>query len=58
LFTSVVRTVPGTVAAYQPAALNPAEETSAPVCGALATSCNCQPELTTRGGGGAAFGAP
>src|SRR5487761_2350161 len=47
LFTSEVSTVPGTVAVYQPSALNWAEATSAPACVTLATSCNCQPADTT-----------
>src|ERR1035437_10712944 len=46
-FTSEVSTVPGPVAAYQPSALNPGDATSAPACGTLAASCNCQPDDTT-----------
>src|ERR1700677_1168673 len=49
--TSVVSTVPGTVAAYHPAVLKAAEETSAPACGTLAASCNCQPAAMTSGAG-------
>src|SRR5580658_3083033 len=51
LLTSVVSTVPGTVAGYQPAGLKAAVEISAPGCGTLDASCNCQPEETMSGAG-------
>ena len=42
MFTSVVSTVPGTVAAYQLVESNPALEIAAPFCGTFAASCICQ----------------
>src|SRR5215472_626829 len=54
LLTSVVRTVPGTVAVYHPFGSKLSEEISAPVCGALPTSCNCQPVSMTIGSGASA----
>ena len=42
MFTSVVSTVPGTVAAYQLVESNPAVEIAVPFCGTLAASCICQ----------------
>src|ERR1022692_1468600 len=55
LLTSAVSTVPGTVAAYQPAVLKAGAETSAPACGTLAASCNCQTVATAMGADGAAW---
>src|SRR5579863_7164790 len=52
--TSVARTVPGTVAAYHFFVLKCGEATTAPASGTLATSCSCQPALSTTGEGGAA----
>ena len=52
MLTSVVSTVPGTVAVYQPAVEKAGDAISAPGCGALATSCNCQPLASTTCGGG------
>src|SRR5579871_608136 len=55
MVTTVVRTVPGTVAVYQPVVLKAAAATSAPDWGTLAASCSCQPEATTTGSGAAGF---
>src|ERR1035437_975059 len=57
-FTSEVSTVPGTVAAYQPSVLKGADATSAPACGTLAASCNCQPDDTTTRSGKLICAAP
>src|SRR5215469_550377 len=50
-FTSEVSTVPGTVAAYHPAVLNPADAIFSPASETLTTSCNCQPDEIVTGAG-------
>src|ERR1035438_249783 len=55
LLTSVVSTVPGTVALNHPAVLKPGAATSAPDCATLAAYCICHPDDRTIAWLGAGF---